>query len=204
MSKRICVYCGKEFTPSHGNKKFCGDDCKRESKKRHYDPLICPYCGIEFTPIYPNQICCCMKHGDMFYKANKGNQLKREKRAIEKANKGPFFCRECAKEFVPIPHTHSPAYCCKKHKRRFEHRKRRLLEYGLKPSLYTREQIFERDQFTCHLCNQPLNMNARFPNLDYPTIDHVIPLSKGGSDALDNIKAAHFGCNVSKSDRILQ
>lgn len=39
---------------------------------------------------------------------------------------------------------------------------------------------------------------------DYPTIDHVIPLSKGGSHTWDNVKVACGECNcVVKGAKVL-
>lgn len=35
----------------------------------------------------------------------------------------------------------------------------------------------------------------------YPTIDHIIPLSKGGSHTWDNVRLAHMACNAGKCDR---
>lgn len=32
------------------------------------------------------------------------------------------------------------------------------------------------------------------------TIDHIIPLSKGGSETLENMQLAHEGCNQVKAD----
>ncbi len=43
-------------------------------------------------------------------------------------------------------------------------------------------------------------MDAVAPALYSPTIDHVIPLAKGGYDTIENVKAAHFICNSKKSD----
>ena len=37
----------------------------------------------------------------------------------------------------------------------------------------------------------------------YPSIDHVIPLAKGGLHAWSNVKLAHKGCNEQKGDRII-
>jgi 5-methylcytosine-specific restriction endonuclease McrA len=33
-------------------------------------------------------------------------------------------------------------------------------------------------------------------------MDHVIPLSKGGSDHIDNLQALHWEHNVAKSDKV--
>ena len=39
------------------------------------------------------------------------------------------------------------------------------------------------------------------PNSDYhPTLDHIRPLSKGGSDVLDNLELCHRDTNKEKAD----
>lgn len=35
------------------------------------------------------------------------------------------------------------------------------------------------------------------------TIDHIIPLSKGGTHTYNNVQLAHYICNSKKSDKIL-
>jgi 5-methylcytosine-specific restriction endonuclease McrA len=35
----------------------------------------------------------------------------------------------------------------------------------------------------------------------YPSIDHVRPISKGGSHTWDNVMLAHKGCNSKKGNR---
>lgn len=43
----------------------------------------------------------------------------------------------------------------------------------------------------CHICGRPIAYDL--PHLDPMSfvIDHVIPLAKGGEDALSNVRAAH-------------
>ncbi|WP_210434349.1 HNH endonuclease [Virgibacillus sp. SK37] len=38
---------------------------------------------------------------------------------------------------------------------------------------------------------------------DYPSIEHVIPISKGGTHTWDNVKLAHRKCNNLKSDKVI-
>lgn len=47
-------------------------------------------------------------------------------------------------------------------------------------------------------------MSLRWPDLLAPTIDHVVPLSRGGEDTLSNVQLACFICNLVKHDRLLE
>lgn len=47
----------------------------------------------------------------------------------------------------------------------------------------------------CYLCERPFTESNRV------TIDHVKPLSKGGTWDIDNLKLAHKKCNIEKGDR---
>lgn len=54
--------------------------------------------------------------------------------------------------------------------------------------------IFERDNWTCRYCGEKLN-------LEDCTIDHVVPVSKGGREDDDNLVTSCFTCNCSKGAR---
>lgn len=64
--------------------------------------------------------------------------------------------------------------------------------------------LFERDNWMCHLCDRRINRRLRLPNWWAATIDHVIPLSKGGTHTWDNVRASHAYCNFKKSDCLPQ
>jgi hypothetical protein len=58
----------------------------------------------------------------------------------------------------------------------------------------TLDKVFERDEGTCQICRLPcLRQQA--------SIDHVTPLSKGGSHTWDNVQLAHHTCNARKGSR---
>jgi len=67
---------------------------------------------------------------------------------------------------------------------------------------YKPHEIFERDQWTCRLCNEAIDEALRWPHRYSASVDHVIPLSLGGSDTLQNVQSAHLTCNISKGARI--
>lgn len=47
------------------------------------------------------------------------------------------------------------------------------------------------------------NDNNFIVGYDYPSIDHVIPISKGGTHTWDNVRLAHHHCNSIKKDSIV-
>lgn len=59
-----------------------------------------------------------------------------------------------------------------------------------------REAIIRRDKSTCYLCNVVLEAKD-------VTLDHVIPLAKGGHHTAANLKVACRPCNLRKSDKVL-
>lgn len=63
-------------------------------------------------------------------------------------------------------------------------------------------RIIAKDQPPCHLCGEPIDWDAHHHHPLSFTIDHITPLSRGGTDTLDNIAACHRQCNRAKSDRI--
>lgn len=52
----------------------------------------------------------------------------------------------------------------------------------------------------CHLCGEEIDYAASHLEPLSFTIDHVIPLAKGGADVLENLAAAHRRCNLRKGD----
>lgn len=60
----------------------------------------------------------------------------------------------------------------------------------------TRFEVFKRDGFCCQYCS------SRPPSVPLE-IDHIIPVSKGGENDIDNLITACFECNRGKSDNEL-
>ncbi|MFG6277936.1 HNH endonuclease signature motif containing protein [Microbacterium sp. S16(2024)] len=56
----------------------------------------------------------------------------------------------------------------------------------------------------CWLCRGrrgPIRFDLRARHPLGPSLDHVIPASKGGTWDLWNLRPAHFGCNARRRDR---
>ena len=60
--------------------------------------------------------------------------------------------------------------------------------------------ILERDGWICYLCGDeaPRDLRGTF-NAKAPEVDHIIPVSRGGSHTPGNCACAHRGCNFAKA-----
>lgn len=54
----------------------------------------------------------------------------------------------------------------------------------------------------CMLCGQPIDRGVKFPHPLSGTVDHILPVAKGGRSTMDNLQVAHLICNRMKSDKI--
>lgn len=56
------------------------------------------------------------------------------------------------------------------------------------------DAIYQRDGMVCSICH----LHVRREDA---SVDHVVPLSKGGPSTMDNLRLAHRRCNSSKGNR---
>jgi hypothetical protein len=67
-----------------------------------------------------------------------------------------------------------------------------------------REMYSQRDGGKCHLCGGPIEDAHDAPDEFRPSLDHLTPRSKGGSDYPSNIRLAHETCNRGRRDRSIE
>lgn len=62
--------------------------------------------------------------------------------------------------------------------------------------------LCERDKWRCGICHKPVKRKSKHKRDPLgPSIDHIIPLTKGGSHTTANTQLAHLRCNLSKGNR---
>ena len=62
--------------------------------------------------------------------------------------------------------------------------------------------LLERSGWVCGICKEEIPKDAVYGSPLYATVDHVIPLSKGGEHSYANTQPAHFSCNSRKRAKI--
>lgn len=85
-------------------------------------------------------------------------------------------------------------------------RRRRARKLNNLVIAYKETEVLETYGTDCHICTKPIDLNAPRKvgkdNWQYGLhIDHIIPISKGGADTLENVRPAHAICNVSKGGK---
>jgi 5-methylcytosine-specific restriction endonuclease McrA len=75
-------------------------------------------------------------------------------------------------------------------------RRRNARKRGVAAGRVDYDAIYRRDGEFCYLCWEPVAK-------DDAQFDHVVPISRGGSHAAENIRATHAWCNRLKSNKDL-
>lgn len=62
--------------------------------------------------------------------------------------------------------------------------------------------VYERDKWICHLCGEPTLRKPRWKRDPLmASLDHVIPISRGGDHSYANVACSHLRCNYAKGNR---
>ncbi len=221
-----CKWCGKPCT-WHGNVGYCSQECAcadkvyRHRYEKERDEVLFALGLLEYV-------------SEEFLRRQKEALTKkllrllrvvlREKRQEEKGLWPPSkptakhkVCRYCGKDFLrPTSHFGSTAYCCEECRRKAARKRnrdgfrgktyKRAKKYGV---AYDRtvnaEKVFERAKWRCSLCGRKTPkrlMGSNSPKA--PTIDHILPMSRGGGHTWDNVQCACRACNSEKGNRRYQ
>lgn len=229
----VCRYefCGKTFTREtvRGKRpRFCGDPCWESY--RHYNLRDENYWRVE-NPYEPRAFTCvdCDKPGEDFgygppasrcdecvadYGRRMASQWQRENKERATVRKTAWAVANPDKVAASLERTKPQRYAAIKLYQqqnpdqirewgRNRQARRRARQLNLPYEVFTAEEIFERDSWVCQLCDKPVDPLVRWPDSYSASLDHRIPISKGGPHTRANVQLAHLGCNVSKRDRIL-
>lgn len=198
-----CAECGVDFqqNPVGRPRRFCSDACKirtaNRRQRRTWLPLMqpaerpCAHCGTVFLAKSRDRIYCYDKWcAQAAYYARKGSSAQRLVKEHD------VTCDGCGTKFVgkhPSARWCSKA-CANRHWGAVRARQRRASS----TANYTDLQVFQRDAWRCHICGEQVDWTLPRTHPDGATIDHLVPISRGGVDELANVATAHWRCNLAK------
>ena len=213
-NESTCWFCGTELPKKETSgfpRRYCDRVCasklrtkqKKEARDRTSKCLVCEisfvgskaglkYCGAE-----------CRKMGNAIKAAERWRAYAESRGEFKEWNCG--WCNSKVKVRSSLQGGKKYHDDCAVKARRARNRIKTVRRQGVRSDArITHEEVAERDSFTCYLCGDLVDMSLPRTSRFGATLDHVIPISKGGVDSLDNLKLAHWVCNIRKSDKILE
>lgn len=180
--KISCATCEQVFVGGTAAK-YCSRTCSNRGRSRRGLKRSCIVCDTDITERNGNTIYCspdCQKVG-------------------RKGGSGPLTCPGCG---IAMEKHHSrQKFCSRECMTHFQDVARR----GFDPDGYVQAvhkwSVFHRDNWICQLCDGPVDRYLPWPDPYSPSLDHVVPVSKGGEHTYENTQLAHLRCNIAKGNR---
>lgn len=186
--------------------KSCGGTFDTTLHKIKYENPKCPHCKAEEQRK--------RKQAEAERKAQLeieriAQEEERERIRQERERKAQERWHDCP---VCGTRTNRPKYCSKECANRTanarkEASRRIKIETNMVDKDITLSALFNRDGGVCHICGDQCRWDdyttvngQKIAGDWYPSIDHVVPISKGGQHSWKNVKLAHRLCNTIKRD----
>ena len=191
-----CSECDVSFEP-YRTVKTCSEECRsargRRIKHEKYlaNAEAVKAAAKEYREANPEKI----RQLRVDYRARVGDRLRKEAREYYREN------ADRLKEYQRAYRQANPETL------RVSNRRNRAAKRSAPSEYYTAETIIALYGTDCHLCHSPIDLTAsRVPGAPgwelSLHLDHVIPLSQGGTDLVENIRPSHAICNLRKARSI--
>jgi len=208
---RHCVRCGTPYTPKHKIAMYCGNACKvaahraarpdldQQRRAKAEAERLRAYTPAEpRLPIHSAHVRGWKRKKDI-YDARQAFSSKP--------------CLTCASPVGYIMGGSPRIYCseecrpvsdCERELRRGYKKARRAKTKGAHAENIKPSDIFDRDGWRCQMCGIQTPKSSRGTyRRNAPELDHVTPLSRGGTHTWQNLQCLCRPCNAWKSDRII-
>lgn len=188
---------------------ICGN-VQRYSRHAMYNDSVvkCKYCTKSELAIKREQR--LEEHELKITEAQKRKeQRESDKMAIRESKKRITICDVCGKEF--ITYNSRAKRCSPECSKKYSNHKKdwRLNSANTIDKDITLGSLYKRDSGVCYICGGKCNwddyvvVNGTIVCGDwYPSIEHILPLSKGGLHSWSNVRLAHRRCNYTKRDSL--
>lgn len=202
---RVCKVCGKPFITVFPHAITCSKECSAINRKErdncrysHDSYIKSKYGSEEKHQKYLEQVKEKKRH-----ERKKRIELKKKEKEARKIH---GICCVCGKPFE----TFNPKQktCSKECGRKLQnaHKDKRIPKEQIVDKDITLETLYRRDSGVCYLCGEKCDWNDKEYGSAgplYPSIDHIIPIARGGLHSWDNVRLAHCSCNSKKSSDML-
>jgi 5-methylcytosine-specific restriction endonuclease McrA len=202
-----CLTCGGEIPLARPSKRYCSNACRGAAEKRR-SGVLRGGVRVKVEAAYRRHSECV--HCGSPIEGNAGRRFcSRQCEAREYAHPGSYTqraTRRCEHCGTPLGHREriNRRHCSDRCTVLANQAIRRVRKKDLAAERFSRSEIFERDNWICHICGQAVNPNLRDRHPLSASLDHLIPLALPGGPGhiRANVALAHLRCNLSKNARV--
>jgi 5-methylcytosine-specific restriction endonuclease McrA len=211
-----CQVCGKplELGRAGRPRKNCSNKCRvKNAASKHYNKLqtfSCAHCSKPFESKYKRaKFCQDSCRLDYYQRPEILKQIyEREKRKKYPDGTRTHTCGWCGQpRTFRVGQSVVNAFHddCREEANRAKNRTKSVKRIkGIQTVKLSADQIVATYGSTCYLCEKEIDVTLVRTSRYGLTVDHVVPLSKGGQDTLENLRPTHWICNIQKSDKSLE
>lgn len=203
--ERPCEYCGEIFKPYDHRARYCSLTCSSKAQAKDKVAKI-----LDATKDYREA-----RHKEAEIKKHhkkeelRANKMRQKFERMQNAVQIGFrYCERCGQPMIG-----GAMYCSDLCRRRANYSANEIRRRTRKREQFIEnvslEALYKRDSGICYLCGKACRYDdyimrdgAFIAGDYYPSIDHIVPLSKGGEHSYANTKLAHRVCNTLKRDRL--
>jgi len=212
LTEHTCVQCGEWFVV--GGKqgpvpKYCSDRCRDRWHHQHIknrpankECVICHKPFFGYSRVECCSLSCSSKKSALTNKAN-GRQITEDKQKVCVVCGGLFwvdhshlYSKGCSKRCYDALYRKNNRDKCRDKLQRYNAKKHGNIVEQFNPLL-----IYERDNWICQICGKKVKRNGKAHHPLQPSIDHIIPISLGGSHSRLNVRCTHLNCNLTRGNR---
>lgn len=211
-----CEQCGSPFyrrkkgSPEHDSRRFCGRKCTGAhlrdvaARKRAAKPVV-------IAPVKRCVVCSNVVSGQGFTCSTEcRKQRNRVATSTAYRARHPIVVRTCdncgtlCESAKKKRRVFCSPECLRRFCKRVEKAKRRARLRGAPSERIDPIKVFERDGWRCVYCGCATPKELRGQAVDAaPEMDHIVPLSRGGSHTWANVTCSCRKCNNRKRDKQL-
>lgn len=209
-SRRVeaaCLNCGTLFV-GLGARQYCTRECAVDHRftltgqRRKPTQRKCEVCATEFWTLREESRFCsvpCAKKRQRQRKSRKCLFCEAEFFGGTRGGTGKYCSRKCS--FAAIRANSSKPTLVGDPRWQVNQFIKRAKRFGRSWERIVPSEVFERDGWACGICGGAVDKFLAWPHPLSASLDHVLPLSRGGNHTHDNVQCSHLSCNSKKGNR---
>ena len=201
LPQTLCARC-KVYPSGPTNSSYCRDCWRQYQNDRNHGTWaliveqVCERCALVYLPKQRNKGRFCSRD----CKSKTRYERLRQERNDERKKNEARVCLYC-NIFIDVTMMRKDAKFCSAQCNSRAHSAGRRKKVGDRYSPVFKALLVARDGFECGICGHVLDLSTQHPDPRFASVDHILPLSKGGGHDMANLRLACLTCNCSRGAR---